>query len=129
MNAMLRFLAFIGLLTCCGLLGWFFFPRADKHLPDERKVAMQMLAERQSGPGYFQPADPAEKPDEQGIFWLPAERAGDQLDRIVRERKGAVTRERLQKLIAEVAEPQPSRAIGGDRLNLARLNLALDALH
>ena len=37
-------------------------------------------------------------------------------------------REKLAKLIAEAGEPHPSRTIGGDRVSVTRLNVALDAM-
>ena len=85
------------------------------------------LEDKQSGPGYFH-AEPGTQPDEAGVFWIEPDKAALQIDRVLRERKlGEGEREKLTKLIDEVAEPYPSRTIGGNRVNLARLNVALDA--
>ena len=72
---------------------------------------------------------PEAVPDEQGILWIPPDKAAAQIDRVMRERKfdeGA--RGKLDKLINDLTEPHPSRVIGGYRVNLARLNVALDAM-
>ena len=46
----------------------------------------------------------------------------------LRERKLEESeREKLTKLINEVSEPHPSRTIGGNRVTLARLTVALAA--
>lgn len=118
------------LLVLGGLTAAWWFTREDAEpLPDERKVAMELLSEKQSGPGYFH-ADPADTPpDENGVVWVDANDATAEIDRIAGERKlEPAQREKLAKLVEEASEPHPSRAVGGYRINLARLNLALDAL-
>ena len=116
------------ILGALGAVGWMLWPKDEEHLPDEKKVAMEVLIEKQSGPGYFHAAENT-APDEQGIVWMEPEHARGQIDRIIRERKwGEVEKAKILKLILEASEPHPSRSVGGERTNLAKLNLALDAL-
>ncbi|MEK7951787.1 potassium-transporting ATPase subunit C [Luteolibacter soli] len=97
-------------------------------IPDEKRVAMIDLEDKQSGPGYFH-ADSATQPDENGIRWLEPDQAKQQIDRVLHDRKlDESNRKQLAKLIGEVSEPYPSRTIGGNRINIARLNVALDAM-
>ena len=108
---------------------WFVWRDHGEQLPDDKRTAMILLQETQSGPGYFHPADPATAPDEEGIFWLTPAQANEQIDRVMRERRlGEGEREKLSKLINEACEPHPSRTIGGDRVRVTRLNVALDAM-
>jgi len=129
MKAPLRIL--LPALVLGGLMAawWYMREDAEPSLPDERKVAMELLSEKQTGPEYFH-ADPAEAaPDENGVVWVDANDATAEIDRIAGERKfDPAQREKLAKLVQEASEPHPSRAVGGYRVNLARLNLALDAL-
>jgi K+-transporting ATPase ATPase C chain len=127
-HPLLVFLA--GLLIGGFVAVWWFVWRDDgERLPDDKRTAMILLEETQSGPGYFHPADPAAAPDEQGVFWLTPAQAIDQIDRVMRERKlDESEREKLSKLINETCEPHPSRTIGGDRIRVTRLNVALDAM-
>ena len=118
-----------GLILGCLAAVWWFTRDDAEQLPDEEKVAMERLVESQTGPGYFHPGDPAPVPDEKGITWLDAVAARDQVERIVRERKGdEAMKEHINKIIDEASEPHPSRTVGGERVSLARLNVALDAL-
>ncbi len=128
MNTRLRiFLA--GLILGGGWAVWWFIREPAEPLPDEKKVAMELLTETQSGPGYFQAGDPAPVPDKHGIVWLDPLAAREQIDRVAEARKlDAAGREKLARLIEEACEPHPSRVVGGDRINLARLNVALDAM-
>lgn len=122
-------LVFLAGLLLGGLVAvWWFVGRDDgERLPDEKKVAMELLTDTLTGPGYFH-APEGIAPDEHGVVWLSPVQAGDQIDRVLRERKlDAGERAKLENLIDEVSEPHPSRTIGGDRINLARLNVALDA--
>jgi len=107
------------MLASCGKEG---------ELPDEKKVAMERLVESQSGPRYFQAVEGKAVPDEQGEVWIDVGDAREQVERIVRARKGdEAMKERIYKLIDEAATPHPSRAVGGERASLAKLNVALDA--
>lgn len=96
-------------------------------VPDEKRVAMIELEKMQSGPGYFH-SEPDTQPDEEGIRWIEPDKAAAQIDRVLSERKlDESERQTLTSLINEISEPHPSRTIGGSRVNLARLNVALDA--
>ena len=107
-------------------VAWWFTRDNTAPLPDEKKVAMERLVESQAGPGYFRVQDAT--PDEQGETWIDVAAAREQVERIVRERKGdEAMKERIYKLIDEAAQPHPSRAVGGERASLAKLNIALDA--
>ena len=128
MKRLLFFLAgLLLLLAGIAAVGWFAASENDAPIPDEKRVAMIALEDMQSGPGYFH-AEGDSLPDEQGIRWIDPDKAAAQIDRVLRERKlEDGEREELTKLINEVSEPHPSRTIGGNRVNLARLNVALDA--
>jgi len=123
---LLSFLAGLGLAGIAAV-GWIAMRENDAPIPDEKRVAMIALEDKQSGPGYFHPED-GTQPDEQGIRWIEPDKAAAQIDRVLRERKQAETeREKLVTLINEISEPHPSRTVGGSRVNIARLNVALDA--
>lgn len=130
MNRSLRiFLAglLLGLLGAAGWLAW--RKDAEPPLPDEKKAAMELLTEAQTGPRYFHVTGDAAKPDEQGLVWVEPAAAREQVDGILKERKlDASAKDKMLKLIEEASEPHPSRTVGGERINLAKLNLALDAL-
>jgi K+-transporting ATPase ATPase C chain len=124
---LLFFLAGLLLLAGIAAVGWFAWRENDAPIPDEKRVAMIALEDMQSGPGYFH-AEADTLPDDQGIRWIEPDKAAAQIDRVLRERKlEEGEREVLTKLINEVSEPHPSRTIGGNRVNVARLNVALDA--
>ena len=115
------------LLGGAGVVWWFIGRGNDVPIPDEKREAMIELSDKQAGPGYFH-AEAGTQPDEQGILWTDPDKVTAQIERVLRERKlDDSEREKLTKLINEVTEPQPSRTIGGNRVNLARLNVALDA--
>ncbi|MCW1926254.1 potassium-transporting ATPase subunit C [Luteolibacter arcticus] len=126
MKRLLFFLA--GLVVAGSAAVWWFTGREEEApIPDEKRVAMIELEDKQSGPGYFH-AEADAQPDEQGIRWIAPDKAAAQIDRVIRERKlEEVEREKLARLIDEVSELHPSRTVGGSRVNVARLNVALDA--
>jgi potassium-transporting ATPase KdpC subunit len=130
MNRPLLLVFLIGLLLGGLAVVWWFTGRGDdERIPDEKRVAMIELEDKLSGPRYFN-AEEGTVPDEQGILWIEPDKAAAQIERVLRERKledAAGEREKLIKLINEVSEPHPSRNIGGNRVNVARLNVALDA--
>jgi len=127
MRTLLRFPLVIMLAPGAFGLWWYARSQQAGQLPDEKKVAMEQLVDRQTGPGYFHAPDPA--PDENGIVWIDPASAGDQIEGILRERKrDAADAVKLEKLIEETSAPHPSRVVGGNRINVARLNVALDAL-
>lgn len=112
-----------------GVVVWFKWRDDAEPLPDERKVAMELLEDKQSGPGYFHPVTSPTTPDENGILWINSAEATGQIDRVIGERKlDEPAKGKILKLIQETSEPHPSRIVGGERINLARLNVALDAL-
>lgn len=128
MKALLRI--FLTGLILGGLAATWWLTREDAEpLSDEKKVAMERLVESQFGPGYFHANEPAAAPDEHGVVWIDAVAARGQIERIVEARRGDLRmKERIQKLVSEASEPHPSRTVGGERVSLARLNVALDAL-
>ena len=122
-----HFITGLRLIGIAGVVSLAKCKKDDPPVPDEKRVAMIELEKMQSGAGYFH-AEPDTQPDEGGIRWIEPDKAAAQIDRVLSERKlGESERERLTKLINEISEPHPSRTIGGNRLNLARLNVALDA--
>jgi potassium-transporting ATPase KdpC subunit len=94
---------------------------------EERDAAELSLAERLSGPRYFHAA--ADTKPEEGVLWLSAEKALEQVPRIVEQRNldqhGAAA---IRQLIEDLSEPHPYRVVGGARVKLSRLNLSLDEL-
>ncbi|MDB6137836.1 MAG: potassium-transporting ATPase subunit, partial [Verrucomicrobiaceae bacterium] len=84
-----------------------------------------LLARNQSGPGYFHlTAGPLARPG-----FMSRMEAHQQMGRVANERHlNAVEAERVAGLIDQIAEPSPNRTIESDRVNVMRLNLALDAL-
>jgi hypothetical protein len=110
------------------VVGWFVWRDGGGRLPDEKKVAMELLTETLSGPGYFHFPE-GTLPDEHGILWISPAHTASQIDRVMKERKlDESARKKLDRLLEEVTESHPSRVIGGDRINVARLNVALDAV-
>ena len=115
------------LIGIAGVISLAMCKKDEPPVPDEKRVAMLELEKTQSGPGYFH-AEAGTQPDEEGVRWIEPDKAAAQIDRVLKERKLAESeRETLTKLINEISEPHPSRTIGGNRVNLARLNVALDA--
>jgi len=113
-------------------LAWFVWFRnnRDFKIPDEKKAGVALLAETLTGPGYFQaPEHPAEFLSGEGGPWIAPEDALKQVERVAKERHyDALQTEKLKKFIGKLTEPHPSRVMGGDRIQLVRLNLALDQL-
>lgn len=130
MKPSLRILLSALFLVLLGAGAWLAWRKdAEPPLPDEKKAAMELLTETQTGPRYFRVTGDAAKPDEQGLVWIDPAAARDQVDGILKERKlNAPAKGKILKLIEEASEPQPSRVVGGERINLARLNLALDTV-
>lgn len=94
---------------------------------DEKAAAEALLAAKLSGPRYFIPqvADPA---GDDGR-WIWVDDAVAQIQRVVEERNlGPEGTQAIRQLTVELAEPHPYRAVGGQRINLLRLNLSLDQL-
>lgn len=112
-------------------------PRERLVVPDEKAAAAALLAQKLSGPSYFQapPLDAKTRrvievthPGESGPLLTEAE-ARTQVARIVRERGfDAGKAARLHGLIDQLAQPSTSRVVGEPVINLLRLNLALDEL-
>jgi len=95
-------------------------------IPDEKQAGLALLSQKLSGPGYF--SDAKASHDDEGTWITPAD-ARDQADRVIKERKFDETRcGKLKQLVIDLTEPPSSRIVGGDRINLVRLNLALDEL-
>lgn len=93
----------------------------------EKAAEEALLAAKLSGPRYFNPrvADPAA--DDGRWIWL--DDALSQVPRITAERNlGPDAEPALRQLLAQLAEPHPYRAVGGQRIDLLRLNLSLDEI-
>lgn len=108
---------------------WFRHNR-NLNIPDEKKAGVALLAETLTGPRYFQgPEHPSDFLTGEGGPWIAPEDAMKQVERVAQERRyDAAQTEKLKKLIEKLTEPHPSRVVGGDRIQLVRLNLALDQL-
>lgn len=94
---------------------------------EESAAAEALLAAKLSGPRYFNPQ--AAVALEGNGHWIWVDDAWSQVPRIVAERKlGPEAQQAIGRLIVKLAEPHPYRMVGGQRINLLRLNLSLDAL-
>lgn len=94
---------------------------------EEIAVAERLLSEKLSGPRYFNVL--ASGIPEEGGPWINVKDARSQVERIVAERKlGPADTRKIERLIVKLTELHPSRMVGGERVNLPRLNLSLDAL-
>ncbi len=99
-------------------------PVSDK---EERAAAEDLLAAKLSGPQYFTPKVVSALED--CGHWIEVSDAWSQVPRIVAERHISPSAEQsLERLISKLSEPHPYRVVGGQRINLLRLNLSLDAL-
>lgn len=113
-------------------IAWFVWFRNDRNFKilDEKKVGVALLAETLTGPAYFhEPEHSSEFLSGEGGPWIAPEDAMSQVERVVQERHfDPVQTEKVKKLIEKLTEQHPSRVVGGDRIQLVRLNLALDQL-
>lgn len=98
--------------------------------PDEKTAIMQLLAQKFTGPRYFQTDETAAAvPLSANRVYLSAASAKAQMVRISAERKLALADvTRLRDIIEKMTEPSPSRVVGEERVNLLLLNIALDSL-
>ena len=107
-------------------IGWL-TRRSEVPIPNEKIAAMELLTEKLSGPRYFN-APVGGTPDADGP-WIGLEEAGIQKDRVILERHwGENQKVELDRLISQLSEPNPARMVGGYRIPLERLNLALDSI-
>ena len=93
----------------------------------EKAAEEALLAAKLSGPRYFNPqvADPAA--DDGRWIWL--DDALSQIPRITVERNlGPDAEPAIRALLTKLAEPHPYRTVGGQRIDLLRLNLSLDEI-
>lgn len=101
-------------------------------IPDEEAAAFKLLAQKMSGPRYFQPnASRTNQPSHGGTAdpRISVADARLQMKRIAAERNlGPETETKLNALIERLTEPPRSRVVGEPEVNLLRLNLALDEL-
>lgn len=124
-----HWLALLGvMMIAAALMAITWYQRHEmKRLPNERVIGAQLVVEKLSGPRYFQ-----ENIQERGSDGEPVifpDEAHAQVPRIVKERSWNAEQERkLHQLIDKLTEEPASRMVGRVRINLARLNLALDQL-
>jgi hypothetical protein len=96
-------------------------------IEEERIAADAVLAEKLSGPQYFHA--PAGVLQEHDGPWIGQIEAIAQMPHVVAERNlGPEGARAVELLINTLAEPHPSRAVGGMRIHLLRLNLSLDSI-
>jgi len=94
---------------------------------EEVAVAERLLAEKLSGPRYFNV--PVSATREEGGPWIGVNEARAQVPQVAAERKlGEAGARKIERLIEKLTEPHPSRMVGGERINLPRLNLSLDEM-
>ena len=94
---------------------------------DEAAAAEALLAAKLCGPRYFNPQVVIALEDRGQ--WIEVFDAVSQVPSIAAERHLAPEAVlAVRQLIVELAEPHPYRMVGGQRINLLRLNLSLDAL-
>jgi hypothetical protein len=97
-------------------------------IPNEKAAALALLEEKLSGPRYFKAPVTGNK-DPDGL-WIKIEQVRLQEERVILERHwDQRQREELERLISQISEPEPSRMVGGYRIPLDRLNLALDTIN
>ena len=103
--------------------------RRQPNYPDETAAGLELLSKEFRGSGYFHRSvsdtNPpnASHPD----YYITVDEALAQLSRIQSER-GLSTNNapELEHLISQLAEPPESRAVGETKVNVLRLNLALE---
>lgn len=106
---------------------WMFTRRSDIPIPDEKAAAMELLSVKLSGPRYF--STPVTGIQNSGGPWIGEDEASLQEDQVIRERHWDKSqRAEVDRLISQLSEPRPVRMVGGYRIQLERLNLALDAI-
>jgi K+-transporting ATPase c subunit len=104
--------------------------RAPVAIPNEQIAGLKLLAQKFTGPRYFQPEDTENKnasvPEKYYISIASAKR---QLEHVALERKLSDEQvSRVNAIIEQITEPPPSRVLGQNSVNVLRLNLALDEL-
>ncbi len=106
---------------------WKFVRRNEIQVPDEKAAAMALLEAKLTGPRYFNaPAAGIKNADGP---WIALEEVRLQQERVILERHwDQHRRDELDRLISQLSEPEPARMVGGSRIPLERLNLALDAI-
>lgn len=99
-------------------------------IPDEKAVAADLLAQKLTGPRYFQRTTPDQNPSTRSGEWtITVDDAIAQMERVVTERHlDADGAAKVRRLIDQLATPPRSRMTGEDSINLLRLNLALDEI-
>ncbi len=105
--------------------------RVPVPVPDEQIAGLKLLAEKFTGPRYFQPDTTENKsstvPEKYYVSIASAKR---QLEQVALERKLSGDQvSRLNAIIENITEPPPSRVLGQNSVNVLRLNLALDEMH
>jgi K+-transporting ATPase c subunit len=103
--------------------------QAKFEIPDEKAAAFALLAQKFTGPRYFQPGTNQQVHSQDSEPRISAADARSQVKRIAAERKlGPEGETNLNSLIKRLTEPSPSRVVGDPEINLLRLNLALDEM-
>ena len=124
-------------LAAVAMASIFLFSRpggaGDATLPDEKLAGEALLAQKFTGPGYFQleasPRGAGTETESEELYLTTPYKAGQQVERIVKERHLSPEKEaNLRALIDQLTIPPQSRVYGGERVHVLRLNLALDAL-
>ena len=125
------------IIVGCSLLALAaYFKLADRRpddlvIPNEKAVALAKLAEKFTGPGYFHQGPDDPRPlvvTGQGDIYITATNAWAQEARVVHERHlNPEAAAKVHRLIEWLTEPPPSR-FSTERVNMVRLNLALDEL-
>lgn len=98
-----------------------------ENAPNETAAGRAALYEKFSGPGYFHIDSAGRKCEE---FYIERGAAEMQIQRVTEERGLAASeRSSVQRIVERCVESSPSRAVGGARVNVLQLNLALDEEH
>lgn len=123
----LFFLGLLGFVYIVALAAMLVGPKLPWHgfkEPDDIGAGRELLAEKFSGPRYFQYV---ETPDSLPAPYISTEEARLQVDMIAATRRiPEAEKARMNKLIETLAEPSDSRIAGASQVNTLRLNLALD---
>lgn len=100
------------------------------HIPDEKAIAADLLAQKLTGPRYFQlTASDRPATSSRVELTITFDHALAQMDRVVTERHlDASGAAKVRQLLDQLTTPPRSRMTGEDSINLLRLNLALDEI-
>jgi K+-transporting ATPase c subunit len=123
----------VGAILALFLAIWIYRSGTEKSsVPNETAAGLKLLSREFAGPGYFHldPSVTNQPPSESHPdYCITANAAREQIGRVLAERNWTTNRAAdLERIVDRLAEAPESRAVGGAKVNVLRLNLALDEL-